>query len=130
MFVNEIKNTVAFEILLRIHALRIAKEKSLYDFAETLSEALDWSSDRMNDYTTSKEYSALHKLWVKLQKIRDTQMSGIVVDLSGTHAVIYPQRPHSYHGKLRAIWNKQRTKKVGCACKNPRSCPQCEGWNS
>jgi hypothetical protein len=127
MFVNEIKNTVAFEILLRIHALRIAKEKGLYDFAETLSEALDTTSDRMNDHTTEKEYNALHRFWVKLKKIRDNEMRGVVVDLSGTHAVIYPPRPHSYHGKLRAIWKKRA--KCSCICKSPRSCPQCEGWN-
>lgn len=63
MFINRIQMTIAKQILCRIYAIRLSENMTPYDYAATIVEAYNWTSDKMQD-VSDEEYNTLHKFWV------------------------------------------------------------------
>lgn len=91
--IRNLKNRVAVGILLRIHALRLAETRGDYEFGATVVEAWKWAREVMDApqiQTTNKEYSAAHRLYVKMGKIADRN-PGLITYEDGKLVLIPPR---------------------------------------
>ena len=91
--IKNLKNRVAKGILLRVHAVRLAETRGDYELGATVVEAWKWARDIMDGpqiQTTDKEYSAAHRLYVKMGKIADRN-PGLITCEDGELVLIQPR---------------------------------------